>query len=229
MYCIALKKSKRLANVTAEFRKHELDVKILQFDRMLDGKRGCFESHQAALRMGVEKGYPSIVVFEDDVTFCCPTPSFPRKANDGETAADLICRGRVLVERDPWLVVGLGGLVTASFDTVPVEWNFYRARFAAAHAYVVSRQAAIQILQLQYNSVHFDMKLQQVFENNMLVCLPTVAYQKAYFFDEVTSTETSLPYFFLTLGRNLLHPLFVQRVFEVFWWIVSCVRLRLSH
>jgi GR25 family glycosyltransferase involved in LPS biosynthesis len=61
-----------------------------------DGKRGCFESHQAAARHALERGARRVLIFEDDVLFL---PSFTPFAAS---------RARRFLRRDDWEIFFLG-------------------------------------------------------------------------------------------------------------------------
>tara|TARA_X000001036_G_scaffold415280_1_gene431250 strand:- start:370 stop:1272 length:903 start_codon:yes stop_codon:yes gene_type:complete len=219
MFCIALKGSARRADVETELSKHGLqDVKILEFERDTEnGMRGCFHSHQHCLRQGVESGADTIVVFEDDVLF---------KDRGQESIVDTVARARMLVSKNPSLIVGLGGLVIGPVATRnPIDdTQFYMCRWACAHAYVVSRQMASVIMDWKFEDEHYDVVMYRAAEQRMAICLPTVAFQRPYFV-QITTTDSSLGYKLLTFGRNMISPVFVQIVFEHFWWILSiCAR-----
>jgi len=42
-------------------------------------------------------------------------------------------------------------------------------------------------------------------------------------------TENTVYYHFLTLSRNLLTPVFVQRVFELFWIVIGWLKFKLVN
>ena len=218
MYCITLKGSRRTADVRKELARVGLDeVKVLEFERDYEnGMRGCFQSHQAALRRGIESGCKSIVVFEDDVVF--------REPNDPALAmSTIVQRARSLVEIDPCLIVGLGGLIIGPVHPEPLFWNFFHAKFACAQAYVISFERAVEVCNIEFHYVHYDKMLFRLFGDNMAVTIPTVAFQSPYY-SEMTTTESTLYYYGLTLGRNVLHPVVVQRIFELFWVCVGVLK-----
>ena len=222
MFCITVKHSPRTQDVRKEFRRVNLDVKILEFDRdWEDGMRGCFKSHQEALRRGIEQGSKSIVVFEDDVVF--------REGTDVTVpVSKVVSRARILAEIDTTLVVGLGGLVIGPVTTEPLHWNFFQAKFACAQAYVVSFEMAVVICEWDYNTVHYDKRLYRLSGDNMAIVVPTIAFQRPYF-TTMTTTENTHTYRLLTLFRNLLHPFLVQRTFESFWIMIGLLRSFLIH
>lgn len=217
MLCITTHDSTRNDDVRREFKLHNLSVEVLTFERDFeDGRRGCFTSHQRALAEGVQQGHKSIVIFENDVHFWT-------RAHAAQMH-ELVNEARALVETNPAVIVGLGGLAISpirSMMPAPFE-KFARCRFACAHAYVVSKEAAETITSWSYDGEHYDLELHRHFRTSMALLCPTVAFQKPYFY-QMTTTENTILYLFLTASRNIMTPVFVQLVFERWWLILGAV------
>ena len=66
------------------------------------------------------------------------------------------------------------------------------------------------------------------FGDSMAIVVPTIVFQRPYF-QHLTMTENTVYYHFLTLSRNLLTPVFVQRVFELFWIVIGWLKFKLVN
>lgn len=213
MYCITLKGSARVADVSRELARVGLeDVTLLARTRdVQDGKRGCFESHQAALRAGLADGHDAVVVFEDDVCF---------RDRGSLPVAQLVEEARALALARPDCIVGIGGMAMGPMGSW-VTPRFCECKFAYTHGIVVGAQVAREMLEWQYHGEHIDRVLQQR-ANAMLLAVPSVAFQRSYLHD-MTTTEDTVAYRCLTALRNVLGPAAVQIAFERFWRLVGCV------
>ena len=215
MFCITLEGSRRARDVRAEFSRVGLEdsVVIVKRERdFADGKRGCFQSHQAVMRLALEQGYKSFVVFEDDVAFSRRSHSLP--------IGGVIDEALAFVAENPSVVLGLGGLAMGRVGRLLQEHcsMFRSAPFACTHAYVVSDVVARQIIHWDYLGRHIDHVFMEQFSHNMGLTVPSIAFQKGYFDTaEITTTDDSVSYKLLTATRNVVSAFVVQVLFELFF------------
>lgn len=209
MYCITLKGSRRRGVVEREFERVGLHgVQIVERERDSDGKRGCFQSHQHVLKLGLQHKFGSIVVFEDDVEF--------RMRSHSGSVAEMIHRAKRVAEARPGLVVGLGGFVFDAVGDDAGDPNFRFAPFALTHAYVVSAATATEISSWNYDDRHIDKVFLASMSSRMAILVPSIAFQRGYFEpSEITTTESTWSYFFVTALRNIVSSFAVQVAFEL--------------
>ena len=209
MFCITLKESRRRKDVIRELSRVGLhSVVVVERDRDIsDGKRGCFESHQFVLRKGLQLGSRTVTVFEDDVIF--------RMRCHNLDVPSLVSRASRVAEDNPNCIVGLGGFVVGKMGE-PMEDKLFRlADFALTHAYVVSSHAAEMISSIEYTQKHIDKVYLESFRNNMIMLTPSIAFQRGYMSPyELTTTERTMSYFFITILRNIISSFIIQVFLE---------------
>ena len=218
MYCIALKNSARVPALKEELARVGLGTaaSVLEFERdKQDGKRGCFTSHQKALQMGIEAKAKAIVILEDDVMF-----------RGEKNVGALVDEAVAIAVNKPMSIVALGCLLMGPVGArVPAHPRFKYVPWACTHAYVVSPDMAAEIVALTYEGEHIDKVMKARYAERMIACVPGVAFQRPFYtYADLTLTESTLYYRMLTLGRNLLSPVFVQLVFEIFFRVCGTVR-----
>eukprot|EP00962_Isochrysis_galbana_P028769 scaffold9123_cov121-Isochrysis_galbana.AAC.3 len=118
-----------------------------------DGKRGCFESHQAAAREALQRGARRVLIFEDDVEFL---PSFTPFAAS---------RARRFLRRDDWELFFLGHFAQAMEPTD--QTDVMKVQSMDAHAYFLTADGMAALAALQYTGdqvdVHFHYRSRRAF------------------------------------------------------------------
>jgi len=129
-----------------------------------DPERGCYESHLACLRKGLEAGAELIVVFEDDILFSRFTP-------DRLDQAASFCR-----RHQKFQVLFLGCLVRGSRRTdYPGIRNIsFRC---SAHAYVIPRRFAEILVRSPWREIAYDDFLRTFSDGEMYALCPSFAFQ----------------------------------------------------
>ena len=219
MYCLTLRNSPREPHVERELCRVGLHaVELLQHDRdHVDGRRGCWAAHLSALRRGLDAGHEAIVVFEDD---CC----FWQRGSVG--VAGLVEEALSLARRHPHAIVGLGGMAMGAIGaTMGKSTRFRRGQYACTHAYVMGAAAARQVIKWEYTGAHIDHELMRLCGSNMVLAVPTVAFQQAYLWDATTTDTASWVYYARTMARNLLGPVAFQVMLEYYWRFVGWLML----
>jgi len=168
IYCISLKnRADRRESATAEFEKVGLGgrVKFLLVDKHpTNSEQGIFESHQACLRAGLAAGRGPIVVFEDDVKFRGFRPKVLAEAVE------------FLKSGEPWHAFFFGCYVRSSANTSRRAVRAIRYR-STAHAYVVSREMAENLVALRWDGVAYDDVLKNMDTGQYFVVYPGFAFQ----------------------------------------------------
>jgi hypothetical protein len=133
-----------------------------------DGKRGCFESHQAAAREALQRGARRVLIFEDDVEFL---PSFTPFAAS---------RARRFLRRDDWELFFLGHFAQAMEPTDQAD--VMKVQSMDAHAYFLTSDGMATLAALHYRNrqvdVHFHYRNRRAF-----ALYPMAAVQRMGFSD----------------------------------------------
>lgn len=116
----------------------EAEANVARHGRLTAGEVGCFESHRAAWRHLVESGDPWLAVFEDDVVLAAAVAGFLAAPERFPAEADLI-----KLEAFPDMVTIAPRAL--AFDGFAL--HRMRSRHRGSAGYVISRRAAIQLLQ----------------------------------------------------------------------------------
>jgi hypothetical protein len=152
----------------------------LVVDRHPDGgKAGCFNSHQLAMRMAIERNAKTLLVFEDDARFYPDriSPAAVRSVQD-------------FVQSDPhWGVVYLGYMPHACRTIYHGMQGMAKCNATwMSHAYLVSLPYMQTLSVLPYKDVHFDAAL----ENAVPLEHRHVVYPMLYYQDDRAGCGTSL-------------------------------------
>ena len=131
-----------------------------------DPERGCYESHLACLRRGLEAGAESIAVFEDDILFDRFTPERLNRAVS-------FCR-----DHKRFHMLFLGCLVARSrrTDYPGIRGISYRC---LTHAYVVHRRFAEVLVRRPWQNVAYDDFLRSFPQGEMYALCPSFAFQSS--------------------------------------------------
>lgn len=148
--CISLvERADRRALLCEQFSHLQLQVEFVLVERDLgDPQRGCFESHQRCAKMLIERGWQRVLILEDDVLFHDVKPQQVAAVN------------RYLDRHSP-PVFYLGLILGKLWPT----WNrgIVACRAQGTHAYVLSHDAALTVVSLQYSDQGIDTVLKRRF------------------------------------------------------------------
>lgn len=131
-----------------------------------DPERGCYESHMACLRRGLEEGAELIAVFEDDILFNRFSPERLNRAVS-------FCR-----RHGRFHMLFLGCLVRSSrrTDYPGIRGISYRC---LTHAYVVHRRFAEVLVSRPWQNVAYDDFLRSFPQGEMYALCPAFAFQSS--------------------------------------------------
>lgn len=170
IYCITLAtRPDRLASARAQFRRVGLSG-LVQFrivdKHPTDSERGIFESHMSCLRAGLAAGADKILIFEDDILF---------SRFSADTLGSAI---RFMQSNDDWKLFFLGCFVNSSRKTrhravIKIDYR------CTAHAYVVSRRFAQELVQIPFQNVPFDDLLRKLSFGYVYALYPGIAFQSS--------------------------------------------------
>ena len=192
---------------------------IMRVERdVVDGVRGCFESHQRALEYGLSQaGDGPIFVVEDDVAFST-TCEVNKALRD---ALKALQNGNVDI-------VAIGGMATRPFTGIEGNPDVFRTSFQTTHAYAVSRKAARRIILWSFVrngrflriGDHYDHMLSEKLAQ--AIVYPTVAFQDVR--SDVTTTNSTSPiYYTIVKARDMLSQQRLQKMLEWFMYIIGCI------
>ena len=223
---VAISLESQREGLARELRRVRLDgsVEIMVVERDAeDGIRGCFRSHQRALRIGLERDPTRpILVLEDDVVFAKRPPL---DVHLGLVHALSALRAAAAD------VVALGGMATTPLRRVHPP-HVYATVFQTTHAYVMSPDAARRVVEWPFVRHHRVMRFGDHYDHALsaglrqALVVPTVAFQAARR-DELTTTNAGdWAYVTLVALRDLVSQRAVQIFLEWAMWIAGLVRLR---
>lgn len=202
-YCISLKENEKERDACKkEFEKIGYDVEFLIVERSLKGgSHGCFTSHITVLKQGLESNTKYIMVTEDDVYF---------EYSDPDIIPKIFKFLETLNDQTIWCCC-LG-----YFTDSPLIWinNHIIAleKCYCTHAYIVPRQTAERLINMEWKDVPYDMHWHDVIKV-FYSPRPMIAFQR----DRVSSISSGLgPYAINTIGfKN------IARICE-FWSSITC-------
>jgi GR25 family glycosyltransferase involved in LPS biosynthesis len=179
IYCISLvERTDRRERAAREFAAVGLGerVEFHVVPKHRDPEQGCYESHLACMKKGVESGAERILIFEDDIQF---------DRFRTETLENAIA----FFENQPnWHMLFLGGMVRRSRRTPHPGILKIRYR-SLTHAYVIRRDfAAVQIAK-PWHGVPFDDFLRDLADDRSYAVYPSFAFQS----DSRSDNERYLP------------------------------------
>lgn len=129
-----------------------------------DPQRGCFSSHQALARMGVEHGWKNILIFEDDIQLYQPvTGKVVRKVNKFLQTAEF----DIL-----FLGLSLGRIWLSKYR------GFTHCRGICAHAYILSAEGMKKITEISYSGIGIDTVYKHQLKGYSL--FPMIARQRSH-------------------------------------------------
>jgi hypothetical protein len=168
IYCISLSnRADRYNRARAEFARVGL-VDLVEFviveKHPEDSERGIYESHLMCLRAGLAAGAQKIAVFEDDIVFTRFSAKRLQRAI------------RFMEASNDWAAFFFGCFVNSSRKTVfpsVIKIN-YRC---VAHAYVVNRDFALQLVKTRWTGVSYDDFLRSIAADRFYSVYPAFAFQ----------------------------------------------------
>ena len=129
-----------------------------------DSEQGIFASHMSCLRAGLAAGAQTIGVFEDDIIF---RRFSTRRLDDA---------AKFMRSETPWNVLFLGCFVFASRKTA--FRSVLKVRYqCSAHAYVVTRRFAQQLVDTPWSGMAFDDMVRSLVGEQAYVLYPSFAFQ----------------------------------------------------
>lgn len=179
VYCISLvERTDRRERAKREFASVGLGerVEFHVVPKHRDPEQGCYESHLACMRKGVESGAERILIFEDDIQFNRFRP---------ETLENAIA---FLDNQPDWHMLFLGGMVRRSRRTPHPGILKIRYR-SLTHAYVIRRSFAAIQMEKPWQGVPFDDFLRDLRDDRSYAVYPSFAFQN----DSRSDNERYLP------------------------------------
>jgi len=170
IYCISLKeRTDRQENAHAQFEKVGLYSRVEFFlaDKPLfNSEQGIYESHMQCLQRGIEANAQTILVFEDDILFDRFSPALLKNIV------------YFMQKETSWNVFFLGCMVNGikSTNYPSVVQVKYRC---SAHAYVLNRPFAEQLVKLPWQGTAFDDLLREMNNNRAYAVTPFFAFQSS--------------------------------------------------
>jgi hypothetical protein len=137
-----------------------------------------------------------------------------------------------LVGATPLQCVGLGGAVLSPIQEPEVSPHVYACKWELAHAYALNEAGASQMAQWRYMphrrgtnvygwGAHFDQQLPCLTQG---LVVPTVAFQRALWGDQLTTTNShSWVYRWIMRARNAVTPYALQVFLEYLFWALGRV------
>ena len=167
IFCISLADRRdRQARARQEFIRVGLKDQVTFFlaeRHPVDCEQGILESHQACLKMGLDSGAETMLVFEDDVVF----------ANlDSRRLEAGICG---FMNHREWLIMHLGCLAAGSRATHLPAIRRIRYR-CLTHACLIRRELARRVVDAPWAGVPYDGLLRRLTDAHV-VLYPSVAFQ----------------------------------------------------
>jgi GR25 family glycosyltransferase involved in LPS biosynthesis len=167
-YCITLSdRPDRRRSAEEQFARVGLAARVEFFvatRHPTNSEQGIFESHMRCLRQGLAAGARTIAVFEDDILFDRFSP---------ETLADAT---EFLRAQPAWDVLFLGCFAKSSRQTA--HRSVLQIRYqCAAHAYVIHRPFAENLVQIPWQGVPFDDLLRAQPAPRYYVMYPSFCFQ----------------------------------------------------
>ena len=123
----------RRAEFEEECRRMKLDVERFPAIERTPGAIGCSHSHRAVIRLAKERGYPAVMVFEDDFTFLVSRPEFDEILRNLPEDFDVVMLAYILEAKEPYNqqfgralnVHSASGYIVSSrfYDTLLATWD----------------------------------------------------------------------------------------------------------
>lgn len=231
IYCINLKRRKdRKRLVQREFERiglggggRRLSHPVTFFEAIESGPlQGCFESHQAVIRLAREKQQTLAVIFEDDVCFGCTEGCTTTWARYVEAIQNYM-----LPASTPWEILFLGHMPLWGVSAIKGEHppDIYQTRSVLAHAYIIrtDSQLAENLVRLQYTP-HVTLPIDFYYFRHAkaLAVYPMVAFQTPSASNNIPTgysvmSKWALDFFYMNLE-------FWARVMDFLWWLVRRLR-----
>lgn len=169
IYCISLShRTDRREEAKRQFAAVGLSGKVdfLIVEKDSDPERGCYDSHMACLRKGLDAGSELIAVFEDDILF----DRFSQEKLD-QVASFCRRHGR-------FQMLFLGCLMESSRRTgyPGIRSISYRC---LTHAYVIHRRFAEVVIRRSWQNVPYDDFLRSFPQSEMYALCPSFAFQSS--------------------------------------------------
>lgn len=198
-YCISLEsESDRREKLYNEFLRvglNDVEFVIVQKDKE-DTKRGCFNSHQMVAKMGLDKGYNRICIFEDDVIFIKNIEKLHSmlieisnwyKSNNIDKLTDL-----------KFNILFIGHLPVRPLIKTNHNLIYHTQDSRYLHAYILSQNGMHIMSELEYQGRHIDYDIRNIKYKYALY--PMIAYQD----DCPTTNNYSNSYLRIMKFRNII-------------------------
>lgn len=170
IYCISLKeRTDRQENARAQFEKVGLASRVEFFlaeKPLFHSEQGIYESHMQCIQKGIEENAQTILVFEDDILFDRFSPALLRNIVD------------FLQQENSWNIFFLGCMVNGIKTTTYPSVTHVKYR-CSAHAYVLNRPFAEQLVKLPWQGTAFDDLLREMNDNRAYAATPCFAFQSS--------------------------------------------------
>lgn len=222
IYCINLKRRKdRKRLVQREFERIGLgcgtsgNPYVTFFEAIESGPvKGCFESHQAVIRLARSRQQKIAVIFEDDVYFDDQI-SIETWAHYEEAIQKYM-----LPEETPWEILFLGHMPL--WGVSGVTPHIYKTRSALAHAYIIrtdSKMADKLIQHIYTDELHVD--IFYLHSAQALAVYPMIAFQTPGVSDNKSCFDGVIKREFFNLV--FMNEELWAKVVDFLWWLVRRV------
>ncbi len=170
VYCISLNTRKdRQKEAKAQFEKVGLSDKVefvIVKKHPVNSEQGIYESHISCIKKGIIADAANILIFEDDIIFDGFTPSLLQNCID------------FLSNSKDWNILFFGCMVKESKKTsLP---SILKLQYCcSAHAYILNRNFAENIVKNKWNGIAFDDMLASYLQDGFYAIYPSFAFQSS--------------------------------------------------
>jgi len=170
VYCISLDTRKdRQKEANSQFEKVGLSGKvefIIVKKHPLNSEQGIYESHISCIKKGIMAGAKNILIFEDDIIFDGFAPCLLQNCTD------------FLSTEKNWNILFFGCLVKGiekkSYPSIlKIQYR------CSAHAYLLNRNFAENIVKKEWNNIAFDDMLASYHQDGFYTVYPSFAFQSS--------------------------------------------------
>jgi len=134
-WCINLYHRKDRYNHSKEqFKKMGLHVNYFKTEKTKDGTLGCWNSHFELIRKLANSTFDYFLIFEDDIYF--EKPNLKNLRDNLKTNPSLLFLGATI------------------FKYIEKQKHYNKAYFMGAHAYIISKQEAVNLMTFNYNKFY---------------------------------------------------------------------------
>jgi len=226
IYCINLKRRKdRKRLVQREFERIGLGCgtsgnsnhPVTFFEAIESGPvKGCFESHQAVIRLARARQQKLAVIFEDDVYFS------DQISTETWARYEEALRVYMLPEKTPWEILFLGHMPLWGVSAIQGNTTIYQTRSALAHAYIIrtdSKMADKLIQHIYKDELHVD--IFYLHSAQALAVYPMIAFQTPGVSDNKSSFDGAIKREFFNLV--FMNEELWAKIVDFLWWLVRRV------